>query len=499
MAVLDAGLAGENPELKAFYPTSVLVTGFDIIFFWVARMIMMGLKFTGNVPFKEVYITGLVRDAHGQKMSKSKGNILDPLDLIDGIELEKLVQKRTTGLMQPQMAKKIEATTRKEFPGGIPAFGTDALRFTLVSLATQGRDIKFDLGRMEGYRNFCNKLWNAARYVLMNTEGKDCAVQGSTSAARGGMPGAAGITGEVTLNTADRWIVSRLHEVTVEVEAALKEYRFDLAAQALYSFYLERILRLVPGAIQGGAHGRAGQCQYPARHASNTGTGARNAAAAAASADAVYHRGNLAARGAVGRQEGRNHHAPALPRDRPGKIDQASTEEMGWTMAVIGAIRTTRSERDISPAKFLPVLLSEGSDRERGWMERHAHYLKQLARAESLRWLGKGESAPESAMQLVGRMKVLVPLGAFINKQEEIARIKKEIDRVEKELMKAKTKLANQDFVARAPAQVVEQEKAAWPSSKPRSRSSRSNGHKSKRSPADRHDSRRRGRPARET
>ena len=454
------GWPEKTPELKAFYPTSVLVTGFDIIFFWVARMIMMGLKFTGNVPFKEVYITGLVRDAHGQKMSKSKGNILDPLDLIDGIALETLVQKRTTGLMQPQMAKKIEQATRKEFPGGIPAFGTDALRFTLASLATQGRDIKFDLGRMEGYRNFCNKLWNAARYVLMNTEGKDCAVQGSTSAARGGMPGAAGITGEVTLNTADRWIVSRLHEVTVEVEAALKEYRFDLAAQALYSFtwneYCDWYLELSKVVLT------------DAQASANTQRGTRRTLVQVLETllrllhplmpfitEEIWQRvAPLAG------TQGKTIMLRPYPVADATKIDKASTEEMGWTMAVIGAIRTTRSERDISPAKFLPVLLSEGSDRERGWMERHAHYLKQLARAESLRWLGKGESAPESAMQLVGRMKVLVPLGAFINKQEEIARIKKEIDRVEKELMKAKTKLANQDFVARAPAQVVEQEKS---------------------------------------
>ncbi|HLD14590.1 MAG TPA: valine--tRNA ligase, partial [Burkholderiales bacterium] len=436
------GWPEKTKELKTFYPTNVLVTGFDIIFFWVARMIMMGLKFTGEVPFKEVYITGLVRDAHGHKMSKSKGNILDPLDLIDGIELEKLVQKRTTGLMQPQMAKKIEQATRKEFPGGIPAFGTDALRFTLASLATQGRDIKFDLGRMEGYRNFCNKLWNAARYVLMNTEGKDC-----------------GIAGEVALNTADRWIVSRLHEVTAEVEAALKEYRFDLAAQALYSFtwneycdwYLE-LSKVVLTDTQASANTQRGTRQtlvqvletllrllHPLMPFITEEIWQRIAPLAGKKGAAIM--------------------LQPYPVTDPAKIDKASTEEMGWTMAVIGAIRTTRSERDISPAKFLPVLLSEGSERERGWMERHAQYLKQVARAESLRWLGKGESAPESAMQLVGRMKVLVPLGAFINKQEEVARIKKEIDRVEKELVKAKAKLANQDFVARAPAQVVEQEK----------------------------------------
>ncbi len=437
------GWPEKTPELKAFYPTSVLVTGFDIIFFWVARMIMMGLKFTGEVPFREVYIHGLVRDAHGQKMSKSKGNILDPIDLIDGIGLDALVKKRTTGLMQPQMAKKIEQATRKEYPDGIPAFGTDALRFTFAVLATQGRDITFDLGRIEGYRNFCNKLWNAARYVLMNTEGHDCGQQG----------------GAIELNAADRWIVSRLNEVTAEVQAGFRDYRFDLAAQAAYSFvwreycdwYLE-LSKVVLTDANATAEQKRGT-RHTLVNVLETLLRLLHPLMPFITEEIWQRVEPLAGK------SGKTIMREPYPQADAARVDAAASGEIAWVMVVISAIRTTRTERDIAPSKLLPVLLADGGEQEHAWMQRNGHYLKQMARTESLRWLTKGEATPESAMQLVGNMKVLIPLGAFINKQEELTRIRKEIEKFEKELAKAKAKLANQDFVARAPAQVVEQEK----------------------------------------
>ncbi len=435
------GWPEQTPELKTFYPTSVLVTGFDIIFFWVARMIMMGLKFTGDVPFREVYIHGLVRDAHGQKMSKSKGNILDPIDLIDGIDLETLVEKRTRGLMQPQMAKKIEQATRKEFPDGIPAYGTDALRFTFASLATQGRDIKFDLGRIDGYRNFCNKLWNAARYVLMNTEGHDC-----------------GLSGAVELNAADRWIGSRLQEVAAEVETAFRDYRFDLAAQAIYSFawheYCDWYLELSKVVLTD-ANSRPEQLR-----------GTRQTLVQVLETllrmlhpvmpfitEEIWQRVATLA----GKQGATVMREP-YPRPQREKIDPAATQEMRWTMAVITGVRNIRGEMDIPPGKPLPLFIQDGSAADRKYQETNRHYLAALARAESLTWLDKGQEAPESATALVGHMKVLVPLGSLINKRAELERLGKEMEKIEKDLSKAKTKLANPDFVARAPKNVVDQE-----------------------------------------
>jgi len=437
------GWPEQTKELKTFYPTSVLVTGFDIIFFWVARMVMMGLKFMGEVPFKQVYIHGLVRDAHGQKMSKSKGNVLDPIDLIDGIDLEALVKKRTSGLMQPQMAKKIEQATRKEFPTGIPAFGTDALRFTFASQATQGRDVKFDLNRIEGYRNFCNKLWNAARYVLMNTEGHDCGAQG----------------GDMTYSAADRWIVSRLNETAAEVDAAFSEYRFDLAAQALYQFtwneYCDWYLELSKVVLTDA--NASAEAQRGTRH---TLVNVLETLLRLLHPLMPFITEEIWLRVAplTGNQASTVMLQP-YPRSNPVQIDNAASEEMGWVMGVIGAARTIRAERDIAPSKTLPVFLADGSAREHGWLRQNEQYLKLLARMESLTWLDAGQSAPESAMELVGSMKVLIPLGALIDKHAELARIKKEIEKKEKDLAKERGKLANADFVARAPAAVVDEVK----------------------------------------
>src|SRR3989344_5392998 len=437
------GWPENTKELKTFYPTSVLVTGFDIIFFWVARMIMMGLKFMDKVPFEQVYITGLIRDAHGQKMSKSKGNILDPIDLIDGIDLEALVTKRTSGLMQPQMAKRIEQATRKEFPHGIPAYGTDALRFTMASLATQGRDIKFDLGRIDGYRNFCNKLWNAARFVLMNTEGQDC-----------------GMSGAVELNAADRWIVSRQQEIAAEVESAFREYRFDLASHAVYSFilheYCDWYLELSK-VVLADTNSRPEQLRGTRRtlvQVLETALRLLHPIMPFITEEVWQRVAKLAGKtGATVMRE-------PYPRPEKNLIDTGASEEMRWTMAVITGVRNVRGEMDISPGKPLPLLFQDGSPADKKYLEANRPYLAALARAESITWLDKGREAPESATALVGHMKVLVPLGSLIDKQAELERLGKEMEKIEKDLSKAKTKLANPDFGARAPKNVVEQEES---------------------------------------
>ncbi|WJW74983.1 valine--tRNA ligase [Thiohalobacter sp. IOR34] len=437
------GWPQQTEALRTWYPTSVLVTGFDIIFFWVARMIMMGLKFMGDVPFREVYIHGLVRDAHGQKMSKSKGNVLDPIDLIDGIDLETLIEKRTRGLMQPQMARKIEKATRKEFPKGIPAFGTDALRFTFAAMASTGRDINFDLGRIEGYRNFCNKLWNAARYVLMNTEAEDCGQRG----------------GEVELSAADRWIIARLQRTIGAVTEAIEHYRLDHAAQALYEFiwneYCDWYLELSKPVLTG-----SGSSEAARRGTRRTLVQVLETTLRLAHPVMPFITEEIWQRVApLAGVEGPTIMRQPFPVADDSLIDAAAVEEMEWVMGFILGVRKIRSGMNIDPRKPLPVLIENGSESDRARLEANRHYLLNLGRIESITWLEAGATPPESATALLGKAKLLIPMAGLIDKEAEIARLKKEIERSCNEWTRIEKKLANCDFVEKAPEAVVAKER----------------------------------------
>jgi valyl-tRNA synthetase len=453
------GWPEQTDALKTFYPTSVLVTGFDIIFFWVARMIMMGKKFMGEVPFREIYIHGLVRDSHGQKMSKSKGNVLDPIDLIDGIDLESLVAKRTSNMMQPELAKKIEKATRAEFADGIPAFGTDALRFTFASLASTGRDINFDLGRIEGYRNFCNKLWNAANYVLMQTEGKDDA-QGSASVAGGRTPGATKAQeADYELSNADRWIISRLQQTEKAVVEAIENYRFDIAASAIYEFtwdeYCAWYLELSKPVL------------YDEHSAPELQRGTRRTLVRVletvlrlAHPIMPYITEEIWQKVApLAGKDGATIMLQPYPVADESKIDEKAEREMKWVMEFIVGVRKIRSGMNIAPSKPLPVLLAGGSAQDIAWLDANETFIKSLARTESITWLAPGEEAPESATSLVGEMKILVPMAGLIDKEAELARLAKEIDRLEKEVQRTEGKLGNDKFVGKAPADVVQKER----------------------------------------
>jgi len=434
--------------LKAFYPTSVLVTGFDIIFFWVARMIMMGLKFMGDVPFKEIYIHGLVRDSHGQKMSKSKGNVLDPIDLIDGIELETLVNKRTSGMMQPHLAEKIEKQTRKDFPEGIPAFGTDALRFTFASLASTGRDINFDLGRIEGYRNFCNKIWNAARYVLMHTEEQDC---GQLDYKNG--------DGEIELTTADRWILTRLQETTKTAEDAIASYRLDHMANAIYEFtwneYCDWYLELSKTVLfddnasdavkRGTRHTLVHVLEVVLRLAHPV---------MPYITEEIWQR--IAPLAGINAETIMLQKYPEYDKD---KFDAASIKEVEWIKEFIIGCRQIRSGMDIKPGKPLAVLLQNGSETDQGLFNKHKAYLMKLAKLESITWLDKSDEAPESATSLVGEMKLLIPMAGLIDKDVELKRLDKEIEKLTKQSKQLQGKLSNPGFTDKAPEAVVQKER----------------------------------------
>jgi valyl-tRNA synthetase len=431
---------GEDSALKTFYPTSVLVTGFDIIFFWVARMIMFGLKFMDEVPFHEVYIHGLVRDADGNKMSKSKGNVLDPLDLIDGITLEQLVDKRTTGLMQPEMAPRIESATRRHFPDGIPAYGTDALRFTFTALATTGRDIRFDLGRIEGYRNFCNKLWNATRYVLQNTEGEDCSA------------------GESTL--ADRWILTRLQQVSADIETHIKGYRFDLVARDLYEFvwndYCDWYIELSKAVLYSNDYPL--ESKQAARH---TLINVLEAILRLLHPVMPYITEELWQRVApVAAVDGDTIMRCRYPQAEAALIDADAVDELEWVKAFIMGVRQIRSEMDIKPGKPVPVLCQHGSELDRERIEHNRALLASLARLETITWLDDDAEAPQAATSLVGEMRQLIPLAGLIDKAAEQARLQKNIQKLEQEATRLKGKLDNENFVSRAPQDVVDREKS---------------------------------------
>ena len=438
------GWPDKTDRLDAFYPTNVLVTGFDIIFFWVARMIMMGLKFMDDVPFHEVYVHGLVRDAEGQKMSKSKGNVLDPIDVIDGIDLESLVAKRTRGMMQPQLAKRIEKLTRKNFPEGIPAYGTDALRFTFAALAATGRDIKLDAGRIEGYRNFCNKLWNAARYVLMNTEGEDC----------GTSPGS-----DIKLSLADRWIRSRLQQTIGNVTEAIEGYRFDHAAQAIYEFtwneYCDWYLELSKTVLN----------DENSTDAAKRGT-RRTLVTVLETLLRLAHPVIPFITEEIWQQvaplagvEGRTIMQQPWPVADESLLDTYTEDEMQWVMQFILGIRKIKGEMNISPGKQVPVLLAHCTPIDEQRAIDHRAYLDFLARTESISVLSDTDDEPESAITLVGDMRVLIPMAGLIDKEAEIKRLEKEIGRFDGEIQRLEKKLSNSGFVDKAPEAVVQKER----------------------------------------
>ncbi|MGI2258000.1 valine--tRNA ligase [Shewanella sp. GXUN23E] len=439
----------ENTEdLKTFHPTDVLVTGFDIIFFWVARMIMMTMHFIKDedgkpqVPFKTVYVTGLIRDEQGNKMSKSKGNVLDPLDMIDGIDLESLVEKRTGNMMQPQLAAKIEKSTRKEFAEGIEAHGTDALRFTLAAMASTGRDINWDMKRLDGYRSFCNKLWNASRYVLMNTEGQDCGQAG----------------GDLELSLADRWIISLFNDTVKTFDEHIAAYRFDLAANTLYEFtwnqFCDWYLELTKPVMNNGTEAQL--------------RGTRHTLVTVLEqlqrlmhplmpyiTETIWHRVKPLAG-----VEGETLMLMSFPEYDTAKLDAQAMEDLEWVKKVIVAVRNIRAELNIAPSKPLSALLRNVSEQDKARIEANQAFFTTLAKLESMTILADGETAPMSTTQLVGEMELLIPMAGLIDVAAEMARIDKQLEKLAQDAKRIEGKLSNEGFVAKAPAEVIEKERA---------------------------------------
>jgi valyl-tRNA synthetase len=431
------GWPEKTPELARLYPTNVLVTGFDIIFFWVARMMMMGLKFMGDVPFRDVYITGLIRDERGEKMSKSKGNVIDPLDIVDGIDLESLVAKRTTGLMQPQHAPAIERATRKQYPQGIEPHGTDALRFTFAALASPSRDIRFDLGRVGGYRNFCNKLWNAARYVLSQIEATPPA------------------SPEMVLSAADRWIRSRFGRMLADVETALRDYRFDYAATALYEFtwyeFCDWYIEFSKPVLQ--AEEAAPSAQLGVRRTLLEILEALQRALHPLMpfiTEEIWQR--------VAPLTGRSGPTVMLaPYPRPEEFarDEQAESEIGWVQSVIRAVLQIKGEMNIPLSRRIPLLLKNASPREKTYSEIFRPYLERLAGLDSVTVLERDATVPQAATALVGEMTLLVPMAGLIDAAAEVERLSKVLAKAHQDIAKMRSRLSNESFVRNAPEDVV--------------------------------------------
>lgn len=441
------GWPENTDDLKTFHPSDVLVSGFDIIFFWVARMIMMTMHFVKDedgkpqVPFKTVYMTGLIRDENGDKMSKSKGNVLDPIDMIDGIDLESLVEKRCGNMMQPQLAKKIEKNTRKTFENGIEPYGTDALRFTLAAMASTGRDINWDMKRLEGYRNFCNKLWNASRYVLMNTEDQDCGMNG----------------GEMEFSLADQWIQSQFELAAKEFNTHIENYRLDMAANVLYEFiwnqFCDWYLELTKPVLWKGSEAQ----QRATRHTLIT---VLEKTLRLAHPVIPYITESIwqSVKPLVSGVDGETIMTQALPQFDEANLDEKAVADIEWVKAFITSIRNLRAEYDIAPSKGLDVMLKVADEQDATRVKDNEIVLSSLAKLDSIKVLAD-EETPACATALVGKSELMIPMAGLINKDAELTRLDKEVTRIQGEIKRIEGKLNNQGFVAKAPEAVVAKER----------------------------------------